>query len=751
MSSAGDSKQTLEQETVNPESEHQQPAHSIPAQGSTGQEESQNAASTPFEKAIAVWSGIGLSSLQQTLDNQGSEILENHTKSVVTRKELATRTKAFRKLSDEEKIGDIKGLLKLYQAEVDSLTQRSKYAEGCFMTLYKLLAEAPDPTPLLEASVDSVLTASEFTKVASENARLAEKINKYADYDQMKSKLSRLEKDFSESINSKVSAKESELTAIFDEKERHWRERESELQAQVQEARDQIRELRSNSEVLQARLSAKSHNQLVDSITDNNAAKSAGRIAELELVASELERANKRMLEVEKRNVELRSELEMERSGSQVSDKTQLLESRIYDVERENALLAAQLDTSRTSVIQSKIELQKKVESLSREVERKSSDNNSLRSKLDSMNDYQSIKRELEILKSVEFSYDDEEVGSLGNTRSVPGKLDVSGDDDETDDEFESKVVDDVAAMSQSLEKLMLARNKKLVNDLTEMRISKLTLEEKVTELSEKFQRLSSENSTLLKLNRQLEEDLTKSNDTVSKIGYGPGPAMSVISGWGRSGPVGGSTLGKRSGKISPTASIIGGVDTSSFSAFGDTPSVGTDTSILPIITQQRDRFRVRNSELEEDLRKSWNTITQLRKDLESIKRDNVELYEKARYASSYKRGPLERNYTNNSAAESSYRNIYEEGLSPYQQFKGRENERAMSKMGPIERALYLLTRTILVNRTSRYLFSIYCLALHLLVMMILMYGVSWHTSGGSVVSESAQAITAPEALNDIP
>lgn len=149
------------------------------------------------------------------------------------------------------------------------------------------------------------------------------------------------------------------------------------------------------------------------------------------------------------------------------------------------------------------------------------------------MNDYQSIKRELEILKSVEFSYDDEEVGSLGNTRSVPGKLDVSGDDDETDDEFESKVVDDVAAMSQSLEKLMLARNKKLVNDLTEMRISKLTLEEKVTELSEKFQRLSSENSTLLKLNRQLEEDLTKSNDTVSKIGYGPGPAMSVISGWG--------------------------------------------------------------------------------------------------------------------------------------------------------------------------------------------------------------------------
>lgn len=115
-------------------------------------------------------------------------------------------------------------------------------------------------------------------------------------------------------------------------------------------------------------------------------------------------------------------------------------------------------------------------------------------------------------------------------------------------------------------------------------------------------------------------------------------------------------------------------------------------------------------------------------KELDSVKRDNVELYEKARYASSYKRST-----GNNSSktkwtrAEESYRDMYEEGISPFQQFKGRESERALSKMGPAERALYSLTRTILVNRTSRNLFAGYCVALHLMVMSILMYGLTWH------------------------
>ena len=79
----------------------------------------------------------------------------------------------FKKISDEEKLTAFKGLLKgaplsrristlwltlqyvAYQTEIDNLTKRSKSAENAFLNVYKVLAEAPDPYPLLEAAVVS--------------------------------------------------------------------------------------------------------------------------------------------------------------------------------------------------------------------------------------------------------------------------------------------------------------------------------------------------------------------------------------------------------------------------------------------------------------------------------------------------------------------------------------------------------------------------------------------------------------------
>ena len=40
-----------------------------------------------------------------------------------------------------------------YQTEIDNLTKRSKASENAFLSVYKVLAEAPDPYPLLEAAV----------------------------------------------------------------------------------------------------------------------------------------------------------------------------------------------------------------------------------------------------------------------------------------------------------------------------------------------------------------------------------------------------------------------------------------------------------------------------------------------------------------------------------------------------------------------------------------------------------------------
>lgn len=696
---------------------------------------------TPFEQAIKAWSEIGLPSLQRTLDDQGVEILENQKASLVSRKDLATRTKTFKKMDDEAKLVEIKSLLKLYQGEIDNLTKRGKFAEASFMNAYKVLAEAPDPTPLLEVSVDSVFVASDVSKLTEENAALTNKLTRFADYENIKAKLMQVELKAIETSAAKVAAKEAEMKAIIDEKERHWAMKETELNRQVQDARNQVKDLRANNEVIQARLSAQSGDQLAGSIGDASAAQTAGRIAELELVASDLDRANRRTLEVEKRNVELRTELEAARSGFQQNDAAAELETQVSDLQRENVLLAAQLESTRASAAQTKSGIQKHADSLQRDLTRKSVESESLREKLASMQDYEEIKKELEILKSVEFDYD------------LDSDDDDNEDDNENDDTTNQNDNDNIQSNTESLEKLMLARNKKLSNDMTLLRISNNELNAQVEQLKSQTEAMTAELDKAKRLNQKLEEDLLKSNGGM-RVGSG-GSAMSVISGWHRPGTI-------RSGRISPTASILGGESNYG----GPTPSIiggsggasggslGADTSILPIITQQRDRFKARNTELEEELRKNWSTINTLRKEIESVKHDNVELYEKARYASSYKRNGGSSADHNISASlastEDRYRTVYEEGLSPFQQFKGRESERAFSKMGPAERIAYSFTRFILVNRFSRNLFLMYCLGLHLLVMIILLSGVGWH-SAVMPTPQDATKLAINEAISDLP
>ncbi|CAN6672093.1 protein CASP [Trichomonascus vanleenenianus] len=632
---------------------------------------------TPFEAAIKAWSEVNISALQKSLDDEGLKMIEHQKSSVGSRKELATRTKAFKKLPDEDKLSEIKSLLKLYQGEIDSLTNRSKFAETSFLNVYKALSEAPDPKPLLEASVDSVLSASEVSRLSEENARLTEQVSRYADYDNVKAKLLKVEQQSIENAQAKVKAKESEMKALMDEKERSWRLREEEMTKQIEE-------LRAAHEVKEAQMSQNTKEE------DND-----GRIAELELVARDLERANGRVWEMEKRNLELRAEVEAAKSGAREADARQELEKKISDLEGENVILAARIEAARTGSEQNAAESTKRIASLEREVGLKTQELSSARQKLQKQKDYEEIKRELDILKSIEFSVADDDD-------------DDNDDNDENDNE------------KKKLEKMLLVRNKKLNSDLTVLRVKNTELKHELEECREQIRASQADLEATKHLNQKLEEDLTtlQNNDG----------GMSLVSGWGKAS------------RVSPTQSIIGGRGSVSSATGGGS----TDNSILPIITQQRDRFRARNAELEQELRKNWQLVTNLRKELETVKKDNVDLYEKTRYANAFRRGgQLEAN------AEERYRSVYEDTISPFQKFKGRETERALSRMGPFERVAYQFTRIILASRLSRNLFMVYCLALHILVMIVVMYGVGSapvateviHHTSNTIISEAGEAL----------
>jgi homeobox protein cut-like len=139
---------------------------------------------------------------------------------------------------------------------IDALTNRSKTAESAFLSIYKLLAEAPDPYPILEATVAELLNSEEATRLAEENARLRDQLEKQGDVNQLRMQLRQMEVQSEESTKRKVAQKETEMLALIDEKERNWAEKEQEYQRQITDSRDMVKELKVSQEVVSARLSA---------------------------------------------------------------------------------------------------------------------------------------------------------------------------------------------------------------------------------------------------------------------------------------------------------------------------------------------------------------------------------------------------------------------------------------------------------------------------------------------------------------
>lgn len=101
-------------------------------------------------------------------------------------------------------------------------------------------------------------------------------------------------------------------------------------------------------------------------------------------------------------------------------------------------------------------------------------------------------------------------------------------------------------------------------------------------------------------------------------------------------------------------------------------------------MTSQRDRFRQRNAELEEELRKQFESISDLRAEIKGLQADNLKLYEKMRYMQSYRPDATASSSAGGSGLSGvgisrgredeigRYKDKYEESMNPFEAFKGR-------------------------------------------------------------------------------
>lgn len=648
------------------------------------------------------------------LDATATDIVGQQRDALVQRKELAQKTKDYKKLDDESKLVEYKGLLKAYQSFIDLLTNQGKTSSSSFLQLYSTLSEAPDPYPLLEASVDSlVLSEDTVPKLNSERDQLQKSVDRLTkQQEETEKRLAEeraVRKKLEESQESKAKEIEASWEAVLAEKTNNWAAKEKSLEEKVENQDRLIKELKASYEVSQRLGEGESQGD------DSEGQRSGAITAELELVSAELEKTSLRLADVEARNEQMR--LELAQAASHSSGSVSVEDDPEYlRLQSENSSLLRKLDAARFDKDSERHTWEAKLLQSERASSKAAVERDELRMRLAKVADYDEIRRELEMIRSIEFAGDDDEADENATTAT-------NGDAPKSKDK-------------NSLEQLLMARNKKLTEDLTLLRVSHRDIQGQLETLRTELSTSKEELEKSQALSTTLENDLLRVQEEASNAF--PSSAMSVAGTYSSRYP-----HSARRGASSPTSSIISGFDQSAVSAntmesIRAGEAVGGGSGLLPMIQAQRDRFKKKNAELEEELSKLYATVKSLRQEVASLQKDNLSLYEKTRYVSTYSRGQgastSASSYANTPSSTSvytsadtpsglsldRYQSAYEARISPFAAFRGRESTRAYKRMSLPERIVFSLTRVILANRTSRNLFATYCFALHILLFVVL-------------------------------
>uniref|UniRef100_A0AAQ5XC02 Protein CASP n=1 Tax=Amphiprion ocellaris TaxID=80972 RepID=A0AAQ5XC02_AMPOC len=260
---------------------------------------------------------------------------------------------------------------------------------------------------------------------------------------------------------------------------------------------------------------------------------------------------------------------------------------------------------------------------------------------------------------------------------------------------------------SKSLEVLLLERNRSLQSESAALRIANTELSGRYTELQVEFSaavRTSAEQKELI---LKLEHDLS----TIQAMSSLPRPDAD------------GSEVGDMGNIPEPIKEA-----TAMFSGIPEKPASlpqGQMDSLLSIISSQRERFRSRNQELEAENRSMQQTMQALQNELDSLRADNIKLYEKIKFLQSY---PGRAGGSDDTVMR--YSSQYEERLDPFASFSKRERQRRYLSLSPWDKATLSLGRVILSNKMARTIAFFYTLFLHCLVFLVL-YKTAWSESIG--------------------
>ncbi|XP_055946575.1 homeobox protein cut-like 1 isoform X1 [Argiope bruennichi] len=372
------------------------------------------------QSLVQYWKNFDLPQIQKALDVTATELANRQDESDNSRKKLVELSRDFKKNSTEDIRKAVVPLLKSFQAEVDSLSKRSKAAEAAFLTIYRTFIELPDPVPALEHYQVLLQRTMRIQDLEIENRHLRETLNDYSrelksvrnqevTIKLLREKVREFEDKEESIVQEKAEEKDPELLHLFDEKESDPLGSEYAIKSNLEEAETKVAQLQSALDRSQSELF-----DLKSRYDEDSNAKSD----EMEIIVNDLERANQRAALAEKEVNHLKDQLAAAKQSLQLADQIQKapdmeqavdvvarsslelelaskekeISQLVDDIQRLQAILNTLQETSASKIAQ--------LEELVNEKDKMIVE---LGEKLVRQQDYDEIKKELSILKSIEY------------------------------------------------------------------------------------------------------------------------------------------------------------------------------------------------------------------------------------------------------------------------------------------------------------------------------------------------------------
>ncbi|XP_072325218.1 homeobox protein cut-like 1 isoform X4 [Scyliorhinus torazame] len=366
------------------------------------------------------WKKFDLQLLQRELDATATVLANRQDESEQSRKRLIDESREFKKNTPEDLRKLVAPLLKSFQAEIDALSKRSKEAEAAFLNVYKRLIDVPDPVPALDLGQQLQLKVQRMHDIETENQKLRETLEEYnkefaevknqeVTIKALKEKIKEYEQTLSSKAESLALEKEQKLQNDFTEKERKLQETQTSLASKFEEADHKVQVLQTALESTQT--------ELFD-LKAKYDEESTAKADEIEIIMTDLERANQRAEVVQREAETLREQLSSANKSLQLATQIQKapdveqaievltrssLEVELAAKDREIMQLVEDVQRLQANLTKLRETSASQVSRLEQQLSAKSSTLKQLEEKLKGQSDYEEVKKELSILKSMEF------------------------------------------------------------------------------------------------------------------------------------------------------------------------------------------------------------------------------------------------------------------------------------------------------------------------------------------------------------